>query len=87
MSVTSSVAETIVDGEMRTSLSLKPGWYKIGAGSSSLGWLQDGIFRMTIGTITSPATIAGFQLDNEGHYQWFVSVKNDGTIVDSLVSL
>lgn len=87
MSTTSTVAETICDGVIQTSVNLKAGWYKVGAGSSAVGWLQDGIFRLTLGSITSPASLSGFSLDNENHYQWFVTIKNDGTIVSGLVAL
>lgn len=87
MSTTSTAAETICDGVIQTSVNLKAGWYRIGAGSSTVGWLQDGIFRLTLGSITSPASLSGFMLDNENHYQWFVTVKNDGTMVNGLVTL
>lgn len=87
MLATSSVAETMYDNTIQTSVSLKAGWYKVGAGSNSVGWLHDGIFTLTLGSITSPSALSGFMLDNESHYQWFITVKNDGTIVNGLVAL
>lgn len=88
MSTTSSVAETICDGTIQTSVTFnKSGWYKIGAGSDALEWLHYLVYRLTIGSLTSPSSLAGFALDNEGHYQWFVTIKNDGTIVNGLTSL